>query len=687
MEPTLHPSAVPTSAPTNEFPVCGVRIYNPNLSGTYCETDPSATEHDGKKIAFACCGADTCTRKDEDGECYAGHLSDLANYAPKDWYEATNVCEAEGKVLCGVEEPCKGSGCRYDFNYQWTGEECQDGDAGLPSHCWPDPTPAPSPDPTHRPTPLPSRRPTPVPSLDPTARPTPLPSSRPTPDPSPAPTPDPTPEPSPWPTPEAGNPTAAPVFAPTPRPTSTPTPRPTPVPTFSPSARPTPIPTPRPTGEPSPAPSAKPTPQPTPRPSLAPSPRPTGPPFNPSAVPTPQPTAEPTYAVISGSATFSGISYDDANGASARAVFRDGLSRLSAAITEERVALTRVAASARRRLADGVAIDFEMSVTPAERAAVEGDLRAAMDDPSLLDAALRAAAAASADPTMAGIFANVKTESFGVDLAPTTAPTRAPPSKKKAADEIPVRDVIILLCFIFLLLCACAAANILLIKRKRLESWKDTTVPPLTPSSPSPLFPRVRQDDESDASDGEESLPTEPMTPSVQTPLVDHLTGVETVDDRPPLETVDVTAVDMGCDDVLTEPQRRWQLLRDEFLSFDERRNVVRSDTVDDYDYPVCGCVSSPAIENPRAALRSAGTSVWNLMSPPAASNAQRPALGQRARSMWGLRMSPPATSDANAARPALRPRPSLWNMFSPPRGADADAAEEDALFTYDEVT
>ena len=145
-------------------------------------------------------------------------------------------------------------------------------------------------------------------------------------------------------------------------------------------------------------------------------------------MPTPQPTAEPTYAVISGSATFSGISYDDANGASARAVFRDGLSRLSAAITEDRVALTRVAASARRRLADGVVIDFEISVTPAERAAVEGDLRAAMDDPSLLDAALRAAAAASADPTMVAIFANIKTESFSVDLAPPTAsPTRAPP--------------------------------------------------------------------------------------------------------------------------------------------------------------------------------------------------------------------------------------------------------------------
>ena len=140
--------------------------------------------------------------------------------------------------------------------------------------------------------------------------------------------------------------------------------------------------------------------------------------------------------------------------------------------------------------------------------------------------------------------------------------------------------------------------------------------------------------------------------------------GVETVDD-PPLETVDITAVDMGCDDVLSEPQRRWQLLRDEFLSFDERRNVVRPDTVDDYDYPVCGCVSPPAIENPRAALRGAGASVWNLLSPPAAPDAARPTLGQRARSMWGLRMSPPATSDANAARPALRPRPSLWNMFS----------------------
>merc|ERR1719310_130717 len=55
-----------------------------------------------------------------------------------------------------------------------------------------------------------------------------------------------------------------------------------------------------------------------------------------------------TYEVISGSATFSGISYDDANGASARAVFRDAIGRLSANITENRVSLSRVAASARQ---------------------------------------------------------------------------------------------------------------------------------------------------------------------------------------------------------------------------------------------------------------------------------------------------------------------------------------------------
>ena len=40
----------------------------------------------------------------------------LSNFAPKDWHEATDVCAAEGKVLCGVDKPCSRSGCGYDLN-------------------------------------------------------------------------------------------------------------------------------------------------------------------------------------------------------------------------------------------------------------------------------------------------------------------------------------------------------------------------------------------------------------------------------------------------------------------------------------------------------------------------------------------------------------------------------------------
>ena len=55
------------------------------------------------------------------------------------------MCAAEGKVLCGVDQPCKNSGCYYNNHYQWTGEECRAGDAGLPAECAPPPpTPAPT---------------------------------------------------------------------------------------------------------------------------------------------------------------------------------------------------------------------------------------------------------------------------------------------------------------------------------------------------------------------------------------------------------------------------------------------------------------------------------------------------------------------------------------------------------------
>ena len=54
---------------------------------------------------------------------------------------------AEGKVVCGVEESCAGMGCSYRNHYQWMGEECQDGDAGLPLDCTPTPVPTPMPTP------------------------------------------------------------------------------------------------------------------------------------------------------------------------------------------------------------------------------------------------------------------------------------------------------------------------------------------------------------------------------------------------------------------------------------------------------------------------------------------------------------------------------------------------------------
>ena len=55
--------------------------------GFYCEDDPSATTHAGRKIAFACCEANTCTRMHANGQCYAGFINPVSNFVPKDWYE------------------------------------------------------------------------------------------------------------------------------------------------------------------------------------------------------------------------------------------------------------------------------------------------------------------------------------------------------------------------------------------------------------------------------------------------------------------------------------------------------------------------------------------------------------------------------------------------------------------------
>ena len=128
----------PAPAGDSEFPACGVRIVRgrwQDKNNYQCVTDPAATAHGSRKIAFACCDANTCSRKNKNGQCLAGDLRRLSNFAPKDWYEATDVCAAEGKVLCGVDTPCSRSGCSYDLHYQWTGEGCQAGDAGLPVEC------------------------------------------------------------------------------------------------------------------------------------------------------------------------------------------------------------------------------------------------------------------------------------------------------------------------------------------------------------------------------------------------------------------------------------------------------------------------------------------------------------------------------------------------------------------------
>ena len=69
-------------------------------------------------------------RQARGGACFGA-----SNFAPKTYHEATNVCAAEGKVLCGVEQPCINRGCSYNRHYQWTGQECQAGDAGLPAAC------------------------------------------------------------------------------------------------------------------------------------------------------------------------------------------------------------------------------------------------------------------------------------------------------------------------------------------------------------------------------------------------------------------------------------------------------------------------------------------------------------------------------------------------------------------------
>ena len=124
------------------------------------------------------------------------------------------------------------------------------------------------------------------------------------------------------------------------------------------------------------------------------------------------------YDVITGSASFSGLTLDEAQ--SATAVFRDAIARV-AGVDIERVTILGIEASVRRRLTDTVVVNFEVRATAEERAAVDANLLRAEADPALLDAALQAAAV---DAGEAALFADVKTQSFSTDA-------EAPPAKSK----------------------------------------------------------------------------------------------------------------------------------------------------------------------------------------------------------------------------------------------------------------
>jgi len=128
------------------------------------------------------------------------------------------------------------------------------------------------------------------------------------------------------------------------------------------------------------------------------------------------------YEVVASAATFAGLAAADVTTAASK-VFRDAIA-IIAGVDADRVTVLSVAASARRRLADLVEVAFEVRATSAERATVDANLLRAEADPSLLDAALTAAAAASNDPSMTALFAGVTTEGFSTDA-------EAPPSNKK----------------------------------------------------------------------------------------------------------------------------------------------------------------------------------------------------------------------------------------------------------------
>jgi len=201
--------------------------------------------------------------------------------------------------------------------------------------------------------------------------------------------------------------------------------------------------------------------------------------------------------VIAGAATFSGITAADADTAAARAVFRDAIARVTGVDKDQvRILSVSAAAAARRRLTESVTVEFEVHPRKREAASVSANLLAAEADPTIVEAALQAAAADSDDETMVALFADVKTESFTTDVE------RSAPKKKKKRGEDLALYAILLIAAACLCFCACGLAAYVYMRRakdsadpapivevKSIGTADESALPKAVASAAPPLMP------------------------------------------------------------------------------------------------------------------------------------------------------------------------------------------------------
>ena len=199
--------------------------------------------------------------------------------------------------------------------------------------------------------------------------------------------------------------------------------------------------------------------------------------------------------VIAGAATFSGITAADADTAAARAVFRDAIARVTGVDKDQvRILSVSAAAAARRRLTESVTVEFEVHPRKREAASVSANLLAAEADPTIVEAALQAAAADSDDETMVALFADVKTESFTTDVERS-----APKKKKKRGEDLALYAILLIAaaCLCFCGLAACvymrrakdSADPAPIVEVKSIGTADESALPKAIASAAPPLMP------------------------------------------------------------------------------------------------------------------------------------------------------------------------------------------------------